>query len=574
MPKIPDGFVPKSAPNGILKPFWTTSDKESLRLYLGETRAVLRRMKSKSVHCCVTSPPYWGLRDYGTGTWEGGSETCDHKSPGTNRGERDELPNPSAGWAKRAQEHKNLTHCLKCGARRVDEQIGSEPSPDCGTMGKAQCGGCFVCTMVDVFREVKRVLRDDGTLWINLGDTYANTGACGGSSPVGDRNYRETDRVRQESMKRTRKDYNGISAGNLVGAPWRVALALQADGWILRQDIIWHKVAPMPESVTNRCTKSHEYVFLLVKKMGYFYDNEAIRERTGNESSPEEYARLKETTWKSGGLIKGAGGLKPKDKVGHTPPSGRNKRSVWTVTPGGGYSGAHYATFGPKLIEPMIKAGTSEHGCCSGCGTPWVRVVEKTGAQGDDNEVIATTKSLGSPGGNGDPRVRRPTEATYQHTTRATGDWRPNCECNGKLVEERKTVKVMRRKDDEDARDRDHSMKSNRNGKGSMSLDDGVEMEEREETVKVIVYKSDFPLDEHPVSPCVTLDPFVGSGTVCDVSIGLGRNSVGIDLSETYLRDNAIHLIMGAWMSRTFTKHLVPMERKHVEIGGRKLLGG
>lgn len=201
MPKLK-----QSQPKTNLQPYWTTNDGQLVKLYHGDVLHVLRQLPSQSVHCVVTSPPYWGLRDYG-----------------------------------------------------VDHQLGSEKSPDClGWARGVNCAekdwenGCHVCRMVLVFREVRRLLRDDGTFWLNYGDTYNAPGL----------------------------------QGNLVGVPWRVALALQADGWVLRQDIIWHKPSPMPESVKNRCTKSHEYVFLLTKKCSrYYYNAEAIKE---NSKQPDQ----------------------------------------------------------------------------------------------------------------------------------------------------------------------------------------------------------------------------------------------------------------------------------------------
>lgn len=200
-----------------LKPYWSTADGVSVRLYQGHVLNVLARLPAQSIQTCITSPPYWGLRDYGT--------------------------------------DKTL-------------EIGSEPVMDCGTQGQAQCGQCFICTMVAVFRGVHRVLRDDGTLWLNLGDTYGG-GPPGGSSKKQNRNKGSFGAGRGNG---------GLESGNLCGVPWRVALALQSDGWVLRQDIIWAKPSPMPESCRNRCTKAHEYIFLLTKSQRYFYDHEAIKD--------------------------------------------------------------------------------------------------------------------------------------------------------------------------------------------------------------------------------------------------------------------------------------------------------
>ena len=246
---------------------------------------------------CVTSPPYWGLRDYG-----------------------------------------------------ADGQIGLEDSPD-----------AFVARLVEVFREVRRVLRDDGTLWLNLGDSYAAArggsyqpaetlaGGISGKTADGSR----TNRGRGDGYQPSRNaGAFGLKHKDLVGIPWRVAFALQADGWYLRSDIIWHKPNPMPESVTDRPTKSHEYVFLLSKSSRYFYDAEAIRETDSGRQS----GNIKRKT------ADGAIGHRPADHLGSSVPwewdgTGRNARSVWTITTKP-YAEAHFATFPTELPERCIKAGS------------------------------------------------------------------------------------------------------------------------------------------------------------------------------------------------------------------------
>jgi DNA modification methylase len=230
-------------------------------ILIGDCIESMRGLPDQSVHTCVTSPPYFGLRDYGH-----------------------------------------------------DGQIGLEPTPD-----------EFVTKLVEVFREVRRVLRNDGTLWLNLGDSYARQG---GRESTQGRHWdgREAD---PGAMHSTRHASDiGLKPKDLIGIPWRVAFALQADGWYLRQDIIWHKPNPMPESVTDRCTKAHEYIFLLSKSQRYYFDLEAMKEKaTGSALANEK----------------------------------RNRRSVWTVTTKP-FKGAHFATFPPDLIEPCIKAGCPEGG--------------------------------------------------------------------------------------------------------------------------------------------------------------------------------------------------------------------
>ena len=309
-------------------------------LIQGDSLDILPTLEVGSVHCCVTSPPYWGLRDYGTATWEGGDAECDHKIPLATKGGcavgNKQSSNPGS------YGYREWLICGRCGARRVDSQIGLEKTPE-----------AYVEKMVQVFRQVWRVLRDDGTVWLNLGDSYASGGTGGYSDKStlsGFTNPATKGRVMNENSSQ-RKVPDGLKPKDLVGIPWRVALALQADGWYLRSDIIWHKPNPMPESVTDRPTKSHEYIFLITKSERYYYDAEAVKENDGGKNGARPYDERRE------GVVLGRatdpnGGLTKEWVAG----SGRNKRSVWTV-PTHPYSGAHFATFPPKLIEPCILAG-------------------------------------------------------------------------------------------------------------------------------------------------------------------------------------------------------------------------
>ena len=279
-----------------------------IKLMHGDCLQKMAELEAESVNCCVTSPPYYGLRDYG---------------------------------------HEG--------------QIGLEQSPD-----------EYVQKMVAVFREVRRVLRKDGTVWLNLGDSYASGGmsnpsaksTLGGGKDRGAAEY---------SIVRTIPD--GLKPKDLIGIPWRVAFALQADGWYLRQDIIWHKPNPMPESVTDRCTKAHEYIFLLTKSARYWYDAEAVKEansetsRTGGCYRNEwKYAPLKSGTEKSAMAV----GVP-------IPRNGRNRRSVWTVSTKP-FKGAHFAVFPEKLIEPCILAGCPKGGIVldpfTGSGTSGIVAVK------------------------------------------------------------------------------------------------------------------------------------------------------------------------------------------------------
>ena len=256
-------------------------------LHLGDCLESLRAMSDQSVHCCVTSPPYFGLRDYG-----------------------------------------------------VDGQIGLEPTPD-----------EFVASLVAVFREVRRVLRDDGTLWLNLGDSY--NGYMANQRGTGLETKRQQSRKYIEPGAGLR--FSGLKNKDLIGIPWRVAFALQADGWYLRQDIIWHKPNPMPESVRDRCTKAHEYVFLLSKSPRYYFDSEAIKEPTICDRKPGQKVKETQHYGAGNGGDSGLTGLLQRYHNGDAPTT-RNRRSVWTVTTKP-FKGAHFATFPPDLIEPCILAG-------------------------------------------------------------------------------------------------------------------------------------------------------------------------------------------------------------------------
>ncbi len=307
----------------------------------GDCIDVLKTLPDGIVNTCITSPPYFGLRDYGTGEWIGGDSNCKHrreskKSDKTITGHKNFDAMLGVGDAI----YKSV--CPLCGAIRVDKQIGLEETPD-----------QYVQRLVEVFREVRRVLRDDGTLWLNLGDSYAGSGR----GPTGENGLgNQQKRQGFDSPKVVIPD--GLKPKDLIGIPWRVAFALQADGWYLRQDIIWHKPNPMPESVTDRCTKAHEYIFLLSKSKKYYYDYDAIKEPSvcyGTDARSDcgniryEGKRTEDTTGKNG-----------QDSF-VTRNSTRNKRSVWTVSTKP-FKEAHFATFPEELISPCVLAGCPESG--------------------------------------------------------------------------------------------------------------------------------------------------------------------------------------------------------------------
>ena len=328
----------------------------SIKVINGNCLEMLDQLPEQSVNTCVTSPPYWGLRDYGTATWEGGDENCDHVDlVRLEERERQKKSMVAVGeqidGSTRTRIHdleigsqfQYLNVCKKCGATREDKQIGLEDSPE-----------EYVESMVAVFREVKRVLRDDGTVWLNLGDSYIGGGRG---------HYSQEGTIQQAHIGAGVKygkptgTLKGLKPKDLVGIPWRVAFALQADGWYLRQDIIWHKPNPMPESVTDRCTKSHEYIFLLSKNAKYYYNNEAIKEDAVRYGSIPKGKKYSSELANENIFAKHT-----RETLNEKPVAEkRNKRSVWTVTTKP-FKGAHFATFPPDLIEPCVLAGCPENG--------------------------------------------------------------------------------------------------------------------------------------------------------------------------------------------------------------------
>lgn len=435
--------MPKPIAN-IVKPFWSTTDRRLVRLYNGSSIDVLRSLPAESVQCVVTSPPYWGLRDYG-----------------------------------------------------VPGQLGNEKTPR-----------EFCDNLVAVFEQVRRVLRNDGTLWLNIGDTYA-------SKTYAEKRTYETvsDTVRGVDSNYARRVRNqsaggefrietdpGVPAGTLVGIPWMLAFALRDSGWRLRQDIIWHKPSPMPESCRNRCTKAHEYIFLFAKGKDYFYDIEAVKEKS-EEASLARYKysfsnekhKEKETGSQGNAAFMNSN---INEGMREAYPT-RNKRSVWTVA-SESYDGAHFATFPQRLIEPCVLAGTSEYGSCARCGCPYRREVDarEIGRRKPERGVRAAyAAELGQDGANS---LRK----GHRALSTSTVGWSKACSC-----------------------------------------------------------------DTESVVPCTVLDPFIGSGTTCVVSAINGRRSIGIDLSASYLRDNAIPRIQGAILDTPAIAHLAGIPVNETDEG-------
>ena len=550
--------------------------KDRLTILTGDCRETLKTLASGSVHTCVTSPPYYGLRDYGTGTWEGGDTACTHVVGELRRGVNlaASVASTRGGGHKAAEVEDIMARatCPKCGATRKDQQIGLEDSIE-----------EYLGVILDVFREVKRVLRDDGTLWVNLGDSYANDTKWGGKTTgIHARGLQGTDFIGRN------RHLTGLAGKNLMGIPWRVAFALQADGWILRQDIIWHKPNPMPESITDRCTKSHEYIFLFAKQQRYFYDATAILEPV----SANTHARLAQNVQAQVGSARANGGTRSErpmkavrranlpqgwensDRYHNTDPryakrklaedtknnasfddamaimpESRNKRSVWEAPeelfsqflqwleaqPGNekadvwkvateGYKDAHFATFPADLIRPCILAG---------CPT--------AGKRCDCAEIIATPTAQPVEDGPGDPtlftgragmnRERRDDSGT-RPITRREQRWEAG-QLKAPAVKE-----AVRKASAELGADVfehywentfQHYLRTDRIGARPLP-------ENLRQRLSALGLLTPAPPCECPVEPAgVVIDPFGGSGTTGMVALELGRSAILCELNPEYV---------------------------------------
>ena len=396
-----------------------------MKLITADVLTGLAMLPDESVQCVVTSPPYWGLRDYG-----------------------------------------------------VSGQIGLEPTIE-----------EFVGKMVEVFREVRRVLRKDGVLFLNLGDSYCGSGGAGGDYNEGGLKAgqpkfpgRGSKGIRGGSPKHAggtledqpnRYPQANLKAKDMCGIPWRVALALQADGWYLRSDIIWAKGNPMPQSVTDRPSTSHEYIFLLTKSAKYYFDAEAIREPVSGTANlrGKKDGTAPSMTFKM--QEPGRGNRNNSSFQSYMkdlpPENGRNCRSVWHIN-SAPFPGSHFATFPTKLVRRCVAAGTSEKGCCPSCGASWKRMVEKSGGRDwrqDKMVQKGIPDELSGEGAYKRGQSATPLNDTQQSTT--TG-WTPTCTCNAK----------------------------------------------------------------EPI-PCTVLDPFSGAGTTALVAAKLGRDAIGIELNPEYV---------------------------------------
>ena len=468
----------------------------TIRILVGDCRKMLLQFPNDYFHCVVTSPPFWGLRDYGIppSVW-GDDPECAHMWGDEIIRDKRGLDTSSSTLAGPQREDTRLKgngqFCQRCGAWRGC--LGLEPTPD-----------LYVAHLVDIFREIKRVLRKDGTAWVDLGDSYAGSGGDQAAHHKRTRptlEHHESDKGRQTIPVSV-----GLKRKDMCGIPWRVAFALQADGWWLRSAIIWHKPNCMPESVTDRPTNDYEFVFLLAKGERYFYDQDAIKEpQTGNAHSKG-----------SGMTPKGALAERGRNRANDSfqastakyvdVPGGRNKRAVWII-PTYPYSEAHFATFPPDLVKPCIKAGTSEHGACPECGAPWERVVEASGGtigQGwhdhehDDTQGVRQKR--------GDIPTGTFAARGWETYKRETIGFRPTCSCyDHHYRSEFPRARSARKRWQQDMANRWFPRVRKRPGK-----------------------------DDWSMVPCRVLDPFAGAGTTGMVADRLGRDAVLIDIKPEY----------------------------------------
>lgn len=491
------------------------------RILQGDVLDVLRTLPDELVHCCVTSPPYFGLRDYGIAprVW-GGDPKCPHLWGSMQRGKRKDI---------RPADETTSTARLGTDDRQGRAALnGGHFCQDCGAwlgvFGLEPSHTLYVEHAVMIFREVRRVLRSDGTLWLNLGDSYTSGGrtrydATARRRPSDPGSNREIHPAAGKARPMTPE---GLKPKDLIGIPWRVALALQEDGWYLRSDIVWSKPNPMPESVLDRPTKAHEYLFLLAKSEGYYYDREAILEPLTTDPKENYPARAKILGRGRQGYNADGNRASDRDKSGGFPPcyrgssfaegktaairpdvgqrprydhAGRNRRSVWTV-PTEPFPGAHFATFPTALVEPCILAATSERGCCPGCGAPWERVVVRLPMRIARSARRAELGAFGRTAASG---------AMIEPPRMIEAGWRPSCACYDDLYRQLPQPRRGRKRAQRAAwPGRWRRVRARPGG------------------------------DEWAAAPCTVLDPFSGSGTTGIVAVRQGRRFIGIDLNPRY----------------------------------------
>jgi DNA modification methylase len=478
----------------------------SARIIQGHVLDALRSLPEASVQCVVTSPPYWGLRDYKLEPqiW-GGEAGCAHawgdegrKGGGSHRG-RDLVDGPNVQLQRQAVPQASTGAFCGCGAWR-------------GSLGLEPTISLYLAHLVVIFEEVRRVLRDDGTLWLNIGDSYwSRPNGTIGLNGDNDEHAPATRWRRAQALRKNRPTDGILKHKDLCLIPARLAIALQEAGWYARSDIVWSKPAPMPESVTDRPTRAHEYLFLLTKSPKYFYDGDAVREPLSEAVLARPYkqvfnAERSEVGFPGGcpdrrgaarkaDALKGSHGTNGHDGNGMrmpekwSNPAGRNLRSVWTIA-GAPFSGAHFATFPPGLAERCIKAGTSERGCCPECGAPWKR---------------ETAVRYGNPGNRS---TNGPRSMERRHLERGTAGYAVRLERHAETVGWRYTCDCLRKRIEAA----------------------GIVWPITPEQAEALAPQFD---DLAPI-PCTVLDPFGGAGTTAMVALRLNRQAISIELSPEY----------------------------------------
>ena len=449
------------------------------QILIGDVREVFKPIPDKSIHTIITSPPYWQMRYYDSPPtiWDG-RKTCEH----TWQNKAQKLSRDPA--QKRFRHKLEFLKCIKCGA--MYGELGLEPTPE-----------LYIQHMLEIGEELWRILRNDGTLWLNMGDCCVGSGQDQGHKPD-DWNLNLQHKNAGHILDKSRPVPDGMKKKDLVGMPWMLALAFRSAGWYLRQGIIWEKPNAAPESVQDRPTTSHEYFFLLTKAERYYYDGIPIREK----DKPDGRKRT----------IRGKTNRYEGEKLNqfqdnsHERWTGtRNKRSVWNI-PTASFKEAHFATFPAELVRIPLLASTSEYGCCPDCGQQWIRIIEPTESY---------KKYLGESYIGGRNKIQNmirgksniSTEKGYSLSADyITLGFRPECNCYDNLYRsEFPQAKSSRKKYQRSVSGNWFERTKKRPGK-----------------------------DGWKRKPCIVADPFAGSGTVPEVAIRSGRHYVAADINPNY----------------------------------------